>query len=345
MKTNSLFKDLEEKRVNIEPGCNWLVWELPDKLLWKQRFPTCTSCRGNRLPKRTSSCSCLRWAVSSTFQQSLQPPTRLPLKLYIHYLLFSRCAPSVFTAKRNTMCLLLIKLLLPSLSFHSFLPSCSNQLLCIPLFHASPLLSHPTTIKGYVLFGSFFLRVKSRCQQLFSASLHFVCQFDTSKIIAGFLVFLGTSPADVLSHPSVIHRQGPRLGYAMCGEKFISWRGSAPHERRACCTHVSEPLTFGKRTENLWIIKGLVSYCSQTAGGFDVLLPWCPQNQSTLWRTWSWHMSLTGLREKTANGTPWLDLQSTRLRQFLFVSQRKLKWVVGLHHYVRPHVRFSLSGC
>lgn len=344
MKTNSLFKDLEEKRVNIEPGCNWLVWELPDKLLWKQRFPTCTSCGGNRLPKRTSSCSCLRWAVSSTFQQSLQPPTRLPLKLYIHYLLFSRCAPSVFTAKRNTMCLLLIKLLLPSLI--SLFPSVLLQ--PTPLHTLVSCLPFVITSHNYqrlCVVWVFFLRVKSRCQQLFSVSLHFVCQFDTSKSIAGFLVFLGTSPADVLSHPSVIHRQGPRLGYAMCGEKFISWRGSAPHERRACCTHISEPLTLGKRTENLWIIKGLVSYCSQTAGGFDVLLPWRPQNQSTLWRTWSWHMSLTGSREKTAIGTPRLDLQSTRLRQFLFVSQRKLKWVVGLHHYVQPHVRFSLSGC
>lgn len=36
-------------------------------------------------PMRTSSCTSSREAVSSTFQQNLRPPTRLPLKLYIHY--------------------------------------------------------------------------------------------------------------------------------------------------------------------------------------------------------------------------------------------------------------------
>lgn len=148
------------------------------------------------------------------------------------------------------MCLLLIKLLLPSLI--SLFPSVLLQ--PTPLHTLVSCLPFVITSHNYqrlCVVWVFFLRVKSRCQQLFSVSLHFVCQFDTSKSIAGFLVFLGTSPADVLSHPSVIHRQGPRLGYAMCGEKFISWRGSAPHERRACCTHISEPLTLGKRTENL----------------------------------------------------------------------------------------------
>lgn len=121
-------------------------------------------------------------------------------------------------------------------------------------------------------------------------------------------MFLRTSRADVLSHTSVIHHQGPRLyrikqteeklqkcliasvllGCAAFGEKFFRSRGS--HLTNA----EYATLRLGKTTSNLWIIKGLVSYRSQTASPCDVLLPRCPRNQSNLWHIRVWRV-LDGL--------------------------------------------------
>lgn len=100
-KTNGPFQDLKESMWILNQVVIDLysrVWELLHKLLWKQRFPVYTSCVGNRLPRVLprvpASCSCLKWAVPSTFKWKLRPPTSLPLKLYPLFAFLSLCSLS-----------------------------------------------------------------------------------------------------------------------------------------------------------------------------------------------------------------------------------------------------------